>query len=340
VNGTFVVDAHNDLLLELAFRRQEERPFERHWLGQLQAGGVRLQLCPIFVGLEHLPEGALRRALDQVAAAYRAVEEHPDAVTLVRTRDDLDDLLASDKLGLVLSMEGAEPFGYDPAMADIFWALGVRVFGLTWNRRNPFADGAAEGAGGLSRLGTELVQRLFARGALLDLAHASEQTFDDVLALAPRPEAVMVSHAGCRAIHETPRNLPDDRLRALANAGGVLGVMAHPLATDPAQPTVPRVADHVAHAVAVMGVDAVGLGADFIRQVARSGAVATPPDALLPDGMAMDASIEGLVGPGDYPNLLHELQRRGFGSAEVGAIAGGSFLRLLRAGLPEGREGT
>jgi membrane dipeptidase len=334
VVAPFVVDAHNDLLLELAFRRREESPFARHWLGSLRAGGVRLQLCPVYVGLEHLPEGALRQALEQVGAAHRAVEENGDAVTLVRTRDDLEALLAGEGMGLMLSMEGAEPFGYDPAMADVFWDLGVRVFGLTWNRRNPFADGVAEGAGGLSRLGEELVRRLFEHGAVLDLAHASPQTFADVLALAPEDGAVMVSHAGCRAIHDTPRNLDDDQLRALAAAGGVLGVMAHPLTTDPAKPTIDRVVDHVVHAAEVMGIEHVGLGADFIRQVTRSGAVATPPDALLPDGMAIDAAIEGLEGPGDYPELLGALRRRGLSEADVAAVAGGSFVRLLKAGLP------
>jgi membrane dipeptidase len=326
-----VVDAHNDLLLELAFRAREENPFARHWLAPLRAGGVRLQLCPVYVGLEHLPESALRRALEQVAAAHRAAEENARDVALVRTREDLDAVLDGDRIGLILAMEGAEPFGYDPATADVFWDLGVRVFGLTWNRRNPFADGAAEGAGGLSRLGTELVPRLFARGAVLDLAHASAGTFDDVLALAGDGDAVVVTHAGCRAVHDTPRNLADEQLRALAAAGGVLGVMAHPLATDPAEPTIPRVADHVVHALELMGPGHVGLGADFIQQVSRSGAVVSPPDALLPDGMAIDAAIEGLEGPEGYPRLLEELERRG---VDVPAVAGTSFMALLRAALP------
>jgi membrane dipeptidase len=83
-----------------------------------------------------------------------------------------------------------------------------------------------------------------------------------------------------------------------------------------------------------MGVEHVGLGADFIRQVTRSGAVATPPDALLPDGLAIDATVEGLVGPDDYPNLLEAMSRRGMSDADVAAVAGGSFVRLLKAGLP------
>jgi membrane dipeptidase len=335
VSTGFIVDAHNDLLLELASRRAESNPFASAWSEKLRKGGVKLQLCPLFAGLDHLPESALRRSHEQVAAAYRAVEENRDGTMLVRTRADLEQLLASDKLGLLLSMEGAEPFGYDPGIADVFWELGARVFGLTWNRRNPFADGAAEeGRGGLSRLGRELVERLFARGAVLDLAHAAEQTFADVLELAGGTGSVMVSHAACRAVYDTARNLSDEQLRELAAAGGVLGIMAHPVATNPAKATVEGVVDHVEHAVKVMGADAVGLGADFIHQVVMSGAVVTPPDSLLPEGVAMGDAVDGLVGPDDYPNLIEALARRGFSERDVTAIANGNFLRLLRASLP------
>jgi membrane dipeptidase len=294
-----VVDAHGDLLRDLALRRREPNPFSRHRLGTLRAGVVRLQLCPVHVALAHLPEGGLRGALEQIAAACRAVEENRETTMLVRTRADLDELMAGEKLGIVLSMEGTEPFGDDPAMADVFWHLGVRVFGLTWNRRNPFAAGTTEGAGGLSPLGRELVHRLFARGAVLDLADASEQTFADVLALAPRPGAVLVSHAGCRAVQDFPMNLDDERLRELAGAGGVLGVMAPPLATGPSDPTVEPVLAHILHAVATMGADAVGL-----------------------------------AGRDHYPNLLEALERNGLRPDAVAAVAGGSFLRLLRAALP------
>ena len=144
-----IVDAHNDLLLELAFRAEEKRPFATHWLPKLRAGGVGVQVCPIFVELEDLPELGLRRALAQVQAFHRAARECPDDVAVVRSAADLDSL--DGRIGLVLSLEGVEPLGYDPWVADVFWELGVRMVSLTWNRRNPFADGLGEiSDGGLS----------------------------------------------------------------------------------------------------------------------------------------------------------------------------------------------
>jgi membrane dipeptidase len=331
---TVVADAHNDLLVELAYRSGEDNPFARHWLDQLSSGGVVVQVCPVSARFEALPETALREALEQVVACERAVRENPGAAALVTTRGELERARDDGRIALILSMEGAEPLGYSVDLADVFWRLGVRMFALTWNRRNPFADGLGEDPGfGLSQLGRRLVERLCSLGALIDLAHASERTYADVLSVAAG-HPVLVSHAACRAVHDTPRNLHDSQMRDLAAAGGVLGIMALPPAIDPERPTVDRVVDHIEHAVRVMGAEHVALGADFYAQVARSGAVRKPPDSLRPPGMGLDYSIDGLEGPGDYPRLIDALEQRGFDGSELEALAHGNLLRLLSDALP------
>lgn len=330
-----IVDAHNDLLLELDHRRAGAEPFARFWLPNLEAGGVKLQVCPLFgAEPEWLMELSLRRVLMQVAAFNRALEENGGRVRGVRTAGDLAAVERGGEIGLLLSMEGVEALGYDPGLIDVFWTLGVRMVSLTWNRRNPFADGAAEqGAGGLSRLGRQLVERLRALGAVLDLAHASEQTFIDVLELSDGAP-VVVSHAACRAVCDTPRNLSDEQLRNLADHGGLLGMMLLPLVIDPAALDVERAVDHIEHAVEVMGIEHVGLGGDFIVQVLHALNFQAPADALLPEGLPYDAAIDGLRGPEDYPLLIDALRRRGFGPDDLAAIAGGNFMRLFREALP------
>jgi membrane dipeptidase len=322
-----IVDAHNDLLLELDHRRGEPDPFGRHWLPRLREGGVALQVCPVFAADPAWAPDALRRTLGQVAAFDRAVREHADAVVAVTRREDLDAVLAGGRVGLMLSMEGVEALGDDPALIDVFWRLGVRMVSLTHNPSNAFADGLdAADDRGLGALGRELVQRLAALGCAIDLAHASPRTFDDALELAGAAP-VLVSHAGCRAVRDVPRNLDDDRLRALAARDGVLGIMALPFVVDPQRPTIERLVDHVEHAVDVAGIDHVGLGADFIAQVAE----AVP--GLLPDGAW---EIEGLRGPDGYPALLDALERRGFADDAIAKIAGGNLAALLRRALPAG----
>lgn len=334
-----IADAHNDLLMELAFRAGEENPFAAHWLDQLRAGGVVLQVCPVSAHFEQLPEAALRGALEQVIACRRAVRENPGAVALARNRRELATARDGGRIALVLSMEGAEPLGYSADVAEVFWELGVRMYGLTWNRRNPFADGLGEERdGGLSRLGRALVDRLCELGAAIDLAHASERTFAEVIDRAGGRAPLLVSHAGCRSVHNTARNVSDDQLRALADADGLLGIIALPPAIDPQRPTVDRVVDHVDHAVATIGIDRVALGADFIRQVVLAGAARKPPDSLRPPGMGLDFSIEGLEGPAGFPLLTDALERRGYGGDDLDAILSRNLTAFLERALPQGSE--
>jgi membrane dipeptidase len=334
-----VADLHLDLLLELAWRRHRAREsdvFSRTWLPLLEAGGVRLQVCPMYVDVDRQPEGSLREALGQAAAFHAAVREQQGRAVAIRTADDLDAVERDGKLGLVLALEGVEPFGYDIYSAEAFWELGLRMASLTWNRRNPFADGAAEeDDGGLSRLGGELADRLVELGVVLDLAHASPRTFADVLARTD-DAPVLVSHAGCRAVHDHPRNLTDDQLRALAERGGLLGLMLLPLVVGPDRPTIDGAIDHLEHAAEVMGIERVGLGGDFTARLASVlPHEPQPADSLLPPGMGLGAALEGLAGPEDYPALEAALRERGWRDDDVTAVISGNVIRFLRGALPD-----
>jgi membrane dipeptidase len=333
-----IADAHLDLLLELGHRELrfgETGSFARTWLPLLEAGGVGLQVCPVFVELERQPEGTLREALGQATCLLRAVRENSERVVQVRTRSDLDVAERGERIGLMLSLEGVEQFGYETWPAETFWELGMRMAGLTWNRRNPFADGAAED-GGLSRLGRALVDELVGLGVILDLAHASPATFDEIIARAAGAP-VMCSHAACRSVNDHPRNLTDDQLRAVAAADGLFGLMLHPLAIGHEQRTLARVVDHLEHAAGVIGVDRLCLGGDFTTRLSEvMPPMPEPADGLMPAGLKAGVGIEGLKGPEDYPALLAALADRGWRDADIAAVACGNLVGFLRRALPPG----
>lgn len=331
-----IADAHLDLLLELAHRELrfgETGSFARTWLPLLEAGGVELQVCPVFVELERQPEGTLREALGQATLLMRATHENADRVTQVRCRADLDTVERGERIGLMLALEGVEQFGYEVWPAETFWELGVRMAGLTWNRRNPYSDGAAEN-GGLSRLGRSLVDRLVELGVVVDLAHASSAAFAEILErVGDAP--VICSHAACRAVNDHPRNLSDVQLRELAARGGLLGLMLHPLAIGHEQRTIDRVIDHLEHALEVCGPAGVCLGGDFTTRLSEVlPPMPEPADGLMPPGLMPGAGIEGLKGPEDYPALLAALRARGWDEATVDAVLSRNLLGLLRRALP------
>jgi membrane dipeptidase len=268
-------------------------------------------------------------------ACRRAVRETHDRTLLVQTAADLERVEAGERLGLVLAMEGVEPLGTSADLLDVYHALGVRIVGLTWNRRNAFADGLGEErAGGLSERGRALVSRLVELGIAIDLAHASEPTFWDVLERSG-DAPVLVSHAACRTVHDTPRNVTDDQMRAIADRDGVLGMMALPLVVDPARPTVDRLLDHVEHALDVMGAEHVALGGDFIRQLVDAGIVEpAPADTLLPASATLADTLEGLAGPEDYGTLVDALRRRGIDGGALEAILWRNLVRVIGRTLP------
>jgi membrane dipeptidase len=166
---------------------------------------------------------------------------------------------------------------------------------------------------------------------ILDLAHASEQTFADVLETSG-DAPVLVSHAACRALYETPRNVSDAQMEAIAARGGVLGIMILPFVIDRARPTIGRVIDHVDHAVAVMGIEHVALGGDFFRQIAHAGGQV--PAFAGADTPPADDSIEGLSGPEEYPALVAALVARGYEGERLERILGTNLVAFLRRSLP------
>jgi membrane dipeptidase len=328
-----VVDAHNDLLLELVLRTEEENPFADAWLPQLRSGSVAVQVCPVYAADAG---DAARDVVDaQIGAFERAVRENADDVVQIRSAVDLDRL--EGRIGLMLSMEGVEALHGDPEAFDELWDAGVRMVSLTWNYANPFAGGLDAPEQGLTDAGRELVGTFAARGVVLDLAHASEPTYFDALEAASGAQ-VVVSHAGCRGIHDHVRNVSDDQLRALAGRGGVLGMMALTLTVGRDGATLERYLDHLDHAVDTIGIEHVALGSDFIDQVIQSELAAGLPlnpatqEALEVGGGRL--AIRELVGPADYPALLDALRSRGYEGERLDAIAHGNLLRVLRAGLP------
>ena len=331
-----IADAHVDLLIELAYRERrlgETNVFARTWLPLLERGEVALQVCPVYVDVVVQPEGSLREALGLVTSFHRALAECGDRVVQVREAADLDRVESGERIGLMLSLEGVECFGVELWPADLFYELGVRMAGLTWNRRNAYADGAAEDGGGLSRLGRELVDRLVERGVIIDLAHASRGLFSELLErVAGAP--LLCSHGGCRSVNESPRNLDDDQLRALADADGLFGLMLHPLAIDARERTIDRASDHLEHAAELIVVERLCLGGDFTRRLWE--AMPPPPepkDGLMPPGLEPGVGIDGLVGSEDYPNLVGGLERRGWSAADVSAVTQGNLVRFLRTSL-------
>jgi membrane dipeptidase len=177
---------------------------------------------------------------------------------------------------------------------------------------------------------------LAARGVVIDLAHASERTFNEVLEHAPAA-TVIVSHACCRAVHDVPRNLSDEQLAALAERDGFLGMMALAL-TVGGDASLERLIDHLDHAVDVMGAERVGLGTDVIDQVTE--AELAYGNELLPMVVAAREAgggrlgLHDFTGPEHFAGMVAALRARGYDGERLERILSGNLRRILDRALP------
>ncbi|MBE3582638.1 MAG: dipeptidase [Limnochordaceae bacterium] len=317
-----VVDAHADTLQDVLAGRRHlwEQSREGHVdIPRLLAGGVDLQVFPIWVdpsAAGHL--AATRQALRLIDSFYREVV-HTPRLWLVRSRSDLQRVgrPGCGQVAALLSLEGGEPLAGSLELLDLFFQLGIRLLGLTWNGRNELADGVeeAEAGGGLTRLGRQVVQRMTKLGMVLDVSHLSNRGFWDALEVYSGP--LIASHSNCRVICNHPRNLTDAQIQALAQHDGVMGINFLPAFLRPdAQQLPARIEDivrHIDHIVDLVGPEHVGLGSDF------DGISKTPVE--LPDVSHLPLLTEALLAHGYRPE-------------DVEDILGGNFLRVFAQTLP------
>ena len=333
----YVADTHNDLLCAVAARPAGRWGsfFGERWLPQLRAGGVDLQVLPVFIEDAYRPEGALRRTLRMLEAGHRAAEANPDDVLLCRDGADLDTAAESGRIGLVLALEGAHGIGDDVELLETVHRLGVRVASLAHFGRGGFADGSGENATGsrLTSAGVRAVAEMERLGMLFDVSHLGAAGVGHVLELANRP--LIATHSSARALFDHHRNLGDEQLRGIAAGGGVVCANFYAPFLHASDFSVDRLVDHLEHLVSVAGIEHVGIGPDFLKEVL---AETTPPccEATEVAGVAADQYLPGLEGPAGLPLLTQALLRRGWCERDILAVLGGNVRRLCRAeiGVP------
>ena len=290
---------------------------------------------------------ARSRALVRAAAIRRVIGENRDRMGLALTADDAERLHREGRRIAFISIENSWPLGEDLTLLESFHRLGVRMAGPVHSRNNQLADSTTDTPrwNGLSPLGRQWVAEMNRLGMLVDGSHSSDAAFDQMLQLSRVP--IVLSHSGPRAVYNHPRNLDDDRMRRLARAGGVMfmntiflapddrseernaieerqrnwhrltsaerrRLLADRAARDAVQPFTNATLDHfmrsMLHAIRVMGVDHVGLGADW-------------------DG---GGGVQGMEDISLLPRVTERLRREGFSERDIAKIMGGNLLRVMR----------
>lgn len=359
-----VIDGHADFAIHYLRGGWDEHALdiEKGLPGQAdivrwRQGGVNGALATVGSDLPPGSTAHFPRLLASLDWFDRLVARHGGTLAAARSAADFKAVAALGVVALMPAIEGGDQIDGSLANLRLAYARGVRSMGIVYDHHNAIGDGAmampssaqvaVPAHGGLSDFGAEVIVEMNRLGMMVDLSHASEATALEALRLSKAP--VIFSHSGARALADTPRNLSDAVLRAVAANRGVVMVPLVPYLTttahwrwwsagearyaelqasgagedtiargmaewDAANPqppvTLAEVANQVEHVAAVAGKDHVGIGTDF-------------------DGMGSFA-IPDLKDASTLPKLLAELSRRGWSDPELERLARGNFLRVLR----------
>lgn len=312
---TWVVDGHCDtvsLLEKKEYNFSQENDIGHVDLPRLQAGGVNVQVFALYQEPHFKPVGAMKRTLVLLNKFTKEVGKNIEHITLVKSYQDIEEALQQGKVAALLSIEGGDALEGEAEVLDIFYALGVRALGLTWNNRNCLADGVGENqtGGGLTSLGKDVVKMCSKKKMVIDLAHISSQGFLDTINLATGP--VIASHANARKLCPHRRNLTDEQLKLIRDLDGLVGITFYPPFVREGQATMADLLNHFAYMADLIGTDHIGIGSDF-------------------DGI--DQTLSPLTDVSKMPLLTAGLMSKGFNREETAKILGLNFLRVLKQTL-------
>lgn len=353
-----VVDGHNDLPwrmrqfdYDLARRDIASPQPDFHTdLPRARQGGLAAQFWSVFVPCSLRGADAVTATLEQVDFVHEMVARHGDDLQLVTSVDGLQSCLDQGPGGPIACLLGAEGgHSIDDSLGVLrnLYRLGVRYLTLTHNENTAWADSATDTPqhDGLTDFGRTVVAEMNRLGMLVDLSHVAPATMRDAMDASRAP--VIFSHSSCRAVCDHPRNVPDDVLGRLAGNDGLVMITFVPAFINPQiaqwqdrlndacrsagvdprdfearerfaaeqfepapQATLDDVVAHCEHAREVVGIDHLGLGGDY-------------------DGIATTAL--GLEDVSSYPRLLAALSERGWSDTDLGKLASGNVVRVMRS---------
>jgi membrane dipeptidase len=315
-----------------------DAPFSARALADVKASGVTaVNLTVSSVGNG---PGKFEETISAIAYAEREITHHPDHFMKVLTGRDLAAAKAAGRMGFIYGFQDTSPLDGQLDRLAMFHSLGVRIVQPCYNRRNLMGDGCLEPAdGGLSTLGRELIGKINELEILLDLSHAGARTQSEGIAASRSPMAI--THTGCRALVDVPRNTHDRELKALADRGGVVGIYFMPFLRASGQPRAEDLIRHLEHAVNVCGEDHVGLGTDG----GISGIALDAQYTAFQRKFFEDRAKVGIAAPGEAADvfnlvpeyndarrffaLANDLSDRGWPAKRIEKILGTNFARLF-----------
>jgi membrane dipeptidase len=351
-NEAIVIDGHNQLMLELSRRadRGEKKIFSSYFVPMMHKG--RVNMVDLVVGgsdpsLNNRTDILLYGPLSMMDLLLEE-EVISDDFRICRSAKDIDEATANGKIAVLMKLEGSRPIEGKPhedslCLLRSLYRLGLRGISIVGNGRTRMADGVGESVAraGLTTFGVEVIKEMNRLGMVIDVVHMTDRCFWDILEITTHP--IADSHTMARALCDIPRNLSDARLKAMAQNGGVIGMIFQKALikksayTSSERVTFDHVVEHIDYIANLVGsVDNIGIGSDIdefvsVRNIHEAWA---PAPGYIEDvyyGIPVgNITIEGPDSLDKYPLITEALVKHGYADEDIKKLLGKNWLRLYR----------
>ena len=356
-----VVDTHNDILMKAA---DEGISFDRDLTGithtdllRMKKGGLDVQIFSVYCdGDVKNAFGYANREMDSLDAI---AERNPDKIVKVSGYRQLIKVVKQHKIAAMFGVEGGHMIEDDLSKLDALYNRGARYLTLTHNIAPSWATSAADETSGkllphkgLTDFGKQVVTHMNELGMMIDVSHAGDQTFWDVIQLTTKP--VIASHSSVYTLVHSRRNLKDDQIKAIAKNGGVIQINFNPGFIDSTFDEKEKIflTRHRAEidSLKKTGMQEFYAGNSLYLKYAAEIQSIRPPLANVIDHIEYIIKLVGAdyVGLGSdfdgitltplqlndvtaYPEITKALAAKGYSKKEITKILGGNLLRVLKA---------
>jgi membrane dipeptidase len=240
------------------------------------------------------------KTIATIAQADQAITDNPEVLIKVSTTADIRRAKREGKSAVLYGTQDTSLVGADLDRLALLKGLGVRSVQLTYNLRNLSGDGSLEpGNAGLSKLGHATIARIEKEKMLVDFSHGGQRTIAEGIAATTRPP--IISHTGCRALHDNPRNVWDPEMKACADKGGVVGIYWMPFLVANSRPSSADLVRHMDHVKNLCGEDNVSIGTDGVLSKTVIDDKSRAAQKKFYEGRA----AQGIAAPGEGPDIFN-----------------------------------
>mgnify|MGYP005847226595 CR=1 FL=1 len=309
-----LIDLHNDILevmiSEPSYHLGNLNSTHHTDIPRMQKGGVDIQFFAVWVSPSQYPSNPFAQSQVMINLFNNELALNQNTIGQANTPQEAVALNNAGKIAAVIGVEGGHTIENDLNKLAQLYNQGMRYMTITWNNSTSWAVSAQDPRSatvGLSEFGKSVIRAMDSLGIIIDVSHTGIKTIQDILQITTNP--IIASHSGVRALRNHYRNLYDNQIIAIANSGGVIGVVFYPpFLTSSSSANIDTVIKHIDYIKNLVGIDYIALGSDF-------------------DGI--EVTPVGLEDVSKFSALTMRLLERGYSQEDVEKILGGNFMRVF-----------